>query len=77
MSYWVSVSVVRIKAVSHLATLNHLNHDLGILKRQHGLFKTPAKKAFIAGDDFINVSNQANELFSCKPLSVAEVEEPR
>lgn len=37
MSHWVSVSVVRIKVASHLATLNHSNHDLGILKRQHSL----------------------------------------
>ena len=37
MDHWVSVSVVRIKVASHLATLNHSNHDLGILKRQHTL----------------------------------------
>jgi hypothetical protein len=36
-SHWVSVSVVRIKVASHLATLNYSNHDLEILKRQHTL----------------------------------------
>ena len=37
MSHWVSVSAVRIKVASHLATLNHFAADLGILKRQRAL----------------------------------------
>ena len=37
MSHWVSVSAVRIKVASHLATLNHFAADLGILKRQQAL----------------------------------------
>ena len=39
MSHWVSVSAVRIKVASHLATLNHFAADLGILKRQRALVK--------------------------------------
>jgi hypothetical protein len=35
--HWASVSVVRIKVASYLATLNHLAADLGILKRQQAL----------------------------------------
>ena len=37
IAHWASVSVVRIKIASYLATLNHLNADLGILKRQQTL----------------------------------------
>ena len=36
-AHCVSVKVVRIKAVSHLATLNHSVHTFGILKRQKAL----------------------------------------
>jgi hypothetical protein len=32
-----SVNVMRIKATSHLVTLNHFDPDLGILKRQQAL----------------------------------------
>lgn len=35
--HWASVSVVRIKVASYLATLNHSATDLGILKRQQTL----------------------------------------
>jgi len=35
----VSVNVIRIKATSHLATLNHSTTDLGILKRQQALVR--------------------------------------
>ena len=37
IAHWVSVSVVRIKLASPLATLNHSPADLGILKRQQTL----------------------------------------
>ena len=39
ISHWVSVSAVRIKVASHLATLNHSAADLGILKRQQTLVR--------------------------------------
>jgi hypothetical protein len=37
--HWASVSVVRIKVASHLATSNHSMPDLGILKRQQALLR--------------------------------------
>jgi hypothetical protein len=48
-----SVNVMRIKATSHLVTLNHFDPDLGILKRQQALelemkiiqFRAPSKAA--------------------------------
>jgi hypothetical protein len=36
---------MRIKATSHLATLNHSEADLGILKRQQALFNSNAALA--------------------------------
>jgi hypothetical protein len=38
----VSVKVIRIKATSHLVTLNHSAADLGILKRQQTLVRRAA-----------------------------------
>jgi hypothetical protein len=38
-AHCVSVNVMRIKATSHLATLNHSEDDLGILKRQQAVAK--------------------------------------
>jgi hypothetical protein len=40
-AHCVSVKVIRIKATSHLVTLNHSAADLGILKRQQALALSP------------------------------------
>ena len=48
MSHWVSVSAVRIKVASHLATLNHFAADLGILKRQRALDHLAQRNACVA-----------------------------
>jgi hypothetical protein len=37
IAHCVSVNVMRIKATSHLVTLNHFDTDLGIPKRQQAL----------------------------------------
>jgi hypothetical protein len=37
IAHCLSVKVIRIKATSHLVTLNHPAADLGILKRQQAL----------------------------------------
>jgi hypothetical protein len=44
--HWASVSVVRIKVASYLATLNHSATDLGILKRQQTLIKAASLGSF-------------------------------
>jgi hypothetical protein len=44
-AHCVSVNVIRVKAASHLVTLNHLDTDLGILKRQQALTVANRKRA--------------------------------